>query len=299
MSTSASPTGLVTTLWRQKWLILATMVLTTTATVVWSYYFLPTRYRSEASIVVIPPRLPVGDYAAAALPTLEDRLLPISRQILSRTRLERLANEFNLASNNEEAPEDLVERIRRDISISLTSQDADGIRGFRVGFVSSDPRTALRVTDRLAWMFVNENMQDAASLSNSGVQFVSSRIEVLRQQVAASEQAVANQRKNGGHAAQADIIEYEVLQDTLRALLVRKQELQHLESMQLRHIGEQLKVVETARLPTKPMGPDRGVVSVAGSFAGLALGLVFAGVVSSRQRRTETAAEMTSPSQPS
>jgi uncharacterized protein involved in exopolysaccharide biosynthesis len=292
MSASASPTGLVATLWRQKWLILATMVLTTAATVVWSYYFLPTRYRSEASIVVIPPRLPVGDYAAAALPTLETRLLALSQQILSRTRIERLAEEFQLASteSREEAPEDLVERVRRDVVISMTAGDADGIRGFRVGFVSSDPRTAQRVAERLAGMFVKENMQDAASFSDSGVNFVTSRIDELRKQVAASEQRLADQRKNGGRAAQADIIEYDVLQDTFRALLVRKQELEHARSMQRRFISEQLKVADAARLPAKPIGPDRTVVNVAGSFAGLTLGFVLAGVMSFRRRRTEATA---------
>ena len=55
-------------------------------------------------------------------------------------------------------------------------------------------------------------------------------------------------------------------------------------------IGEQLRVVEECTLPKRSrLGLDRAVVNIAGSFAGLTLGLVLAGVMSFRQRRTQAA----------
>ena len=46
------------TVWHRKWWILAPTVLTAVVTSVMSYYFLPTRYRSESIIRIVSPRVP-------------------------------------------------------------------------------------------------------------------------------------------------------------------------------------------------------------------------------------------------
>jgi len=85
-----------------------------------------------------------------ALAFIEDfgyRLQSISQQILSRTRLERVIQDFNLYEKERKTGimEDLVERMRRDIEVQIVKGDA-----FRVAFTGQDPRTVMRVTERLA-----------------------------------------------------------------------------------------------------------------------------------------------------
>ena len=49
--------GSLGALWRRRWWIVVPAVLSAAATTVVSYYFLPTRYRSDASIIVVPQRV--------------------------------------------------------------------------------------------------------------------------------------------------------------------------------------------------------------------------------------------------
>ena len=57
---------------------------------------LPNRYRSETLILVVPQRVPESYVRSTVTARIEDRLQSISQQILSRTRLERIIQDFNL-----------------------------------------------------------------------------------------------------------------------------------------------------------------------------------------------------------
>ena len=76
--------------------MLVPAALTAVVTSVVSYYFLPTRYRSESSIVIVPARVPAEYVRSTATGQVGDRLQSISRMIMNRTRLERIMTDFNL-----------------------------------------------------------------------------------------------------------------------------------------------------------------------------------------------------------
>src|SRR5207244_4634531 len=92
-------------------------------------------------------------YVRPAAPTgrIDDRLQSISQQILSRTRLERVIQDFNLYADarKTEIMEDIIARMRKDFSVLVLKGDA-----FKVTFTADDPRTAMRVTERLASYFI-------------------------------------------------------------------------------------------------------------------------------------------------
>jgi Chain length determinant protein/HAAS len=52
--------GILGAVWRRRWWILVPAVMSAAVTSVVSYYFLPTRYQSEASIIVVPQRVSPG-----------------------------------------------------------------------------------------------------------------------------------------------------------------------------------------------------------------------------------------------
>ena len=56
---------------------------------------LPDWYRSETLILVVPQRVPENYVKSTVTTKIEDRLHSISQQILSRTRLERVIQDFN------------------------------------------------------------------------------------------------------------------------------------------------------------------------------------------------------------
>src|SRR5687767_15052907 len=118
---------------------------------------LPNLYRSETLILVVPQRVPENFVKSTVTSRIEDRLQSITQQILSRTRLERIIQDFDLYPEERRTGimEDVVEKMRRDISTPPVRGDA-----FRVAYVGREPRTVMRVTERLASLFIEENLRD-------------------------------------------------------------------------------------------------------------------------------------------
>jgi uncharacterized protein involved in exopolysaccharide biosynthesis len=275
---------MLSTLWRFKWWIVLPSAVMLAATMLWSRYFLPKQYQASTVIQIVPP----GTSIAVALPsrTVSERLTELSQIVLSRTRLEPLLTEFHIYADETPAQpiEQMIERLRRDVFLSLRRDDDQGVAGFTVSFTSAEPTTAMRVTDRIASMFIQENVRRTAVLSDSGVQFVTARIEEMRVKVNGMEAEIGALTRSGKPIPRAQQIEYEILQETLRTLLVRQQELMNSDAAVRRMIGEQFKVIDGARIPTKPIGPDRVAVNVAGGVVGLGVGLLLAWMRGSRRR---------------
>src|SRR6476646_10836302 len=74
---------------RRIWPLLVTLALVSGATAVGAL-LLPNRYRSETLILVVPQRVPESYVKSTVTARIEDRLLSISQQILSRTQLEQV-----------------------------------------------------------------------------------------------------------------------------------------------------------------------------------------------------------------
>ena len=78
-------------------------------------------------IQVVPQRVPGRRSVKSAVTTsVEERLQAINQEILSRTRLEQIIQDFNLypQSRNGGIMEDVVEGMRSDIHIDMIRGDA-------------------------------------------------------------------------------------------------------------------------------------------------------------------------------
>ena len=170
---------------RRKWLIVlpALLVGGVSAAVV---NRLPNLYRSETLILVVPQRVPESYVRSTVTARIEDRLQAISQQILSRTRLEQIITDFNLYPKeraNRELMEDIVERMRtRDIGIEIVKGDA-----FRVSYIADDPRTAMRVTERLGSLFIDESLRDREVLADGTSEFSATQLDEARRKLVENE----------------------------------------------------------------------------------------------------------------
>jgi polysaccharide chain length determinant protein (PEP-CTERM system associated) len=166
---------------RRKWLILVPAMLIAAAAVL-VIYFLPNVYRSETLILVVPQRVPETYVKSTVTARIEDRLQAISQQILSRTKLEQIINDFKLYQRERadgELMEDIVEQMRtRDIGIGVVKGDA-----FRLSFRTDDPRVAMRVTERLGSLFIDESYRDREVLAQSTSEFLSTQLDDARRQL--------------------------------------------------------------------------------------------------------------------
>jgi polysaccharide chain length determinant protein (PEP-CTERM system associated) len=149
-------------------------------------------YRSDAVILVVPQQVPETYVRSTVTATVSDRLQSISQQILSRTRLERIILDLNLyeAQRKTGIMEDIVDGMRDSIDVQTIRGEA-----FRVGFTSEDPRTAMRVAERLASLFIDESLRDREVLAEGTSQFLEAQLEDARRQLIDNEKKLENYRR--------------------------------------------------------------------------------------------------------
>ena len=205
------------TAWRRKWLIVlpALLVASVTAVII---HRLPDLFRSETLILVVPQRVPESYVRSTVTARIEDRLQAISQQILSRTRLEQVITDFNLYAEeraDKELMEDIVERMRTyDIGIQIIKGDA-----FRVSYTASDPRTAMRVTERLGSLFIDESLRDREVLADGTTAFLATQLDEAQRKLVANENKLLEyQRLHDGELPSQTPANLQALHNTEMAL---------------------------------------------------------------------------------
>lgn len=154
---------------------------------------MPELYRSETLIMVMPQRIPESYAKPIVTGRIEDRLLSISDQILSRSRLERIIADFELYREQRatgDIMEDLVQRMRNEIKVKL-----EGKESFRVSYVNRDARTAQKVTERLASLSIEENLKDRRDLTDSTNELLESQLQDAKQRLVDHERKLEEYRR--------------------------------------------------------------------------------------------------------
>ena len=176
--------------WRRRWLLLLPFLLTTVAGFSVSQ-FLPNRYVSDALILIIPQRVPNNLVQNTVASALGERLASISAQILSRTQLERVINEFDLYPGeraNGELMEDILTQMRLDINVSTQRGRRGPAQRFTVSYESERRETAMEVAQRLASLFIQENLEERELQADATTRFLASQLNEARRGLIETEQ---------------------------------------------------------------------------------------------------------------
>jgi polysaccharide chain length determinant protein (PEP-CTERM system associated) len=168
--------------WRRRWFILVPLVLVAATTMV-VVHRMPDRYVSYATLLIVPQRIPEKYVSTSVTSRLDERVLAIGQEILSRTRLESIIQEFNLYPEQRRVMvmEDVVDQMRWS-DIELNTRNANS-GSFGISFGYSDPRIAQQVAARLASLFIQENTQDRAVLAELTDEFLSSQLQEAERQL--------------------------------------------------------------------------------------------------------------------
>jgi len=186
-----TPEDIALIAWRRKWWAILPAIAITVGVYGW-VRTLPNLYRSDTLILVVPQRVPESYVRSTVTTKIEDRLQAITQQILSRTRLERIIQDFNLYAEVRKTAimEDVVDRMRANISVQVVKGDA-----FRVSFTSDEARTAMRVTERVASLFIEENLRDREVLAEGTNQFLEAQLEDARRRLIETERKVEEYKR--------------------------------------------------------------------------------------------------------
>lgn len=164
---------------RRWWLVLPGFVVWCA---VWgTSWFLPASYKSETLILVEQQKVPELYVVPNVATDLQDRLQSMTQQILSRTRLERIIDEFHLYGDEKSrlSPDEIVDKMRQDIQIDLVQAPGrqNDLTAFRISYSSKDPHLAQRVTSELTSLFIDDNMKARSQQSESTTDFLQNQLE--------------------------------------------------------------------------------------------------------------------------
>lgn len=150
--------------------------------VVGAAWVLPSKYRSETLILVEQQKVPEHYVEPNIAVDLQQRLQSMSEQILSRTRLMAIADKFHLYGNEQKhsGVQDIVDQMRKDISIDLVRTTGDEISAFKVSYSAGSPATAQQVTGELTSLFIEENLQNRQQLSEDTTNFLETQLDGAR-----------------------------------------------------------------------------------------------------------------------
>jgi polysaccharide biosynthesis transport protein len=189
-STSMSPERVLSIARRRHFYFLVPLLIGWVA--VWGIgWFLPPRYKSGTLILVEQQTMPKDYVTPNVSDDIQERLQSITQQILSRTRLLHIIDEFDLyaplGNTNEERK---VDRMRKDIEISLVRDAGDRVTAFNVYYSAANPYVAQSVTSELTSLFINENLEVRQQESEGTTKFLADQLEDARKNLAEQEEKV-------------------------------------------------------------------------------------------------------------
>ncbi|HXM20973.1 MAG TPA: GNVR domain-containing protein [Terriglobales bacterium] len=174
------------------WLVLPAFVVWGA---VWGVsWFLPASYKSETLIIVEQQTVPEHYVVPNVTNDLQDRLQSMTQQILSRTRLMRIIDQFQLYGDlrSHLSLDEMVDKMRRDIKIQTVRAEGrqEGLAAFRISYSSSEPRVAQQVAGQLTSLFIDENLKTRAQQSENTTSFLESQLDEARKTLAEQEKRV-------------------------------------------------------------------------------------------------------------
>lgn len=148
---------------RRKWWIIIPSVVIAVAVAGVSVK-LPKFYRSQTVILVDPQKVPSEYVRQTVTSDVSDRLQTISQEILSRTRLQKIIDQFGLYKNQPSfmTKEDIIEMMRRDIRVEVVAEEnsrAKSSAAFKISYTGKDPGLVQQVTRQIGSLFIEENLK--------------------------------------------------------------------------------------------------------------------------------------------
>lgn len=204
---------------RRRWFIIIPFCLS----MITGIYFaltLPKIYSSSTLILIQPQRVP-ADYVRSIVSVgVEARISTISQQIMSRTNLEKIIEQFNLFSGPEYKNifmEDKIATLRNSISVDVTRTRMD-TDSFSIRVKGKSPENTAKIANTLASFFIDENLRLRETQAVGTSDFLENELKIMTERLEEREEVLKlyNQKYMGGLPEQ--------LQTNLR-ILDRLQEL--------------------------------------------------------------------------
>jgi polysaccharide chain length determinant protein (PEP-CTERM system associated) len=219
---------------RRRWILIAGFSVLGCGLGFITAHFLPKRYTSQTLVLVQQPTVP-SDYVKAVVSEgTNERLATMQQEILSRTRLEPIIQQFGLYRDdvNRVPMEDLVTRLRNTVGVTpiqpMAETRSQGLPGFNVSVTFQDPRLAQQICSTITSMFMEENLQLRQRQAEQTTQFLAKQLGDAKTKLDEQDAKLANfQRRYLGSLPDDEQANLNVLQGLSSQLDAATQAISH------------------------------------------------------------------------
>ena len=162
---------------RRWWILLLPLLILPIVSYSFSYT-IPPEYLSQTLVLVEGQKVPEGYVKPILAEDLDSQLATMKEQILSRSRLQPILENYNLFSNLHNDMDDRIELMRKNIDIKpIHSEIGRGLPGFFISFKASDPHIAQAVCTEITSMFTNQNLKLREQSAEGTTEFLKSQLD--------------------------------------------------------------------------------------------------------------------------
>jgi uncharacterized protein involved in exopolysaccharide biosynthesis len=169
-------------------------------------FMLPPIYLSQSTVFVEGQQIP-EDFVKTTITTyVEERLQVIQQQIMGRTKLLSIIDQFNLYSEMREkhTTEEMIAKMRNDIELKTISASVVDRRSgrpstatiaFTLSYEGREPAKVQKVANVLASFFLEEDLRRRADLASATTNFLEQESENLEKQILILENKISKFKK--------------------------------------------------------------------------------------------------------
>jgi uncharacterized protein involved in exopolysaccharide biosynthesis len=171
---------------------------------------LPKIFQATTLILIQAQRVPAEYVHPIVSEGLESRISTISQQILSRSNLENVINQFDLYGQKDQADmfiEDKIADLRKRITIDLSKRTKrDEPEAFSISFEGENPQKVMAIANALASNFIDEHIKMRESQAVGTSKFLDDQLQSTRMRLEELELALKTYREKfmGGLPEQLD-----------------------------------------------------------------------------------------------
>lgn len=180
---------------RRKWVVVASIVAGVAIGAVLCVV-LPKSYRSSTVILIENQKIPDEYVKGIGAGHIEERLMMIQQQVMSRALLSQILDEYKLYEGlvKREGHEAAIEKLRKSIivdTVSTSGPKRKTIEAVNISFADEDPLTAMKVTAKLGSLFIDENLKDREQLVTGVSVFLEQEVQEAKKNLEAKEQVIS------------------------------------------------------------------------------------------------------------
>ena len=205
-TTGIKPEDIIEMVKRRRWILIVSFFL---APVIGIYlaFSLPKIYQAQNIVWVQPQRVPENVVQSIVSTDFNSRIRTILQQIMSRSNLEKIIENFSLFTEPEYENmfiEDKIASLRKDIAVEfiVDENQESGRRGrdmpsetFSISFKGKYPEKVLKITKALTTYVIDENLRERAIQAIGTSDFIDEELNIIRKELVVQEEKLKEYRE--------------------------------------------------------------------------------------------------------